>query len=92
MGDDETGHGERGIRNGALLSMKYPDEHNGRFVFVPAALAATIASAAYLIGVQRQRTLERRPTIRHITPRRELHMIGAAVLAQTVVVVLTLFV
>jgi hypothetical protein len=78
--------------NGALLLLKHLDDHNGRFGFVPAALAAAVASAAYLTGVQRQRTLERCPLPRHITPSWEVHLIGAAVLALIVVVVLTFFV
>jgi len=58
--------------------------------FVAAGLAALLAVAAYLIGVRRQRILARRPLPDRISPRREVYLTGAAIIALIVISALAL--
>ena len=68
------------LANGALLTMKNLHSANGLAGLIPALLAATAASCTYLIALQRQRTLEQRPIPAQINPRRQVYIVGMAVL------------
>jgi len=59
---------------------------------VLSGIAAMVAVVAYLVGLQRQRTLARRPLPHDITPRRQVHIIGGLVIALTLVIPVWLFV
>ena len=73
------------LANGALLMIKHLHGHNGPAAFIPALLAAAVALGTYVIALRRQRTLQRHPIPARITPRRQVHAIGAAVLVLIVV-------
>lgn len=79
------------LGNGVLLVLKQLPHYHGSGPLILAGIAAVVALVAYLIGLQRQRTLERRPLPREITPRREVHLTGGLVLALTLVTVVWLF-
>ncbi|HTQ16796.1 DUF202 domain-containing protein [Mycobacterium sp.] len=69
--------------NGALLAFK--NLNGGPVALIPTVLAAIVALCAYLIAIQRERTLAIRPLPPRITPRRQVYIIGMGTL--TVVVV-----
>jgi uncharacterized membrane protein YidH (DUF202 family) len=75
------------LANGALLTVRdlhgIRDLHGvrGPAGLIPAGLAAVVALCTYLIALQRQRTLARRPLPTRICPRRQVYLVGAAVLA-----------
>ena len=73
------------LANGALLMIKHVGGHHGPTAFIPAALAGAVALGTYAIALRRQRTLEQHPLPARITPRRQVHAIGAAVLVLIVV-------
>ncbi len=73
------------LANGALLMIKHLHGHHGPTAFIPASLAAAVALGTYVIALRRQRTLQRQPLPARITPRRQVHAIGAAVLVLIVV-------
>lgn len=73
------------LGNGALLMIKNLHHHNGPTAFIPALLAAAVALGTYAIALRRQRTLQQQPIPARITPRRQVHAIGAAVLVLIVV-------
>ncbi|MDT5256890.1 MAG: hypothetical protein QOD10_1970, partial [Mycobacterium sp.] len=50
--------------------------------------ATAVALGTYVIALRRQRTLEQHPLPARITPRRQVHTIGAAVLVLIVVTTL----
>jgi uncharacterized membrane protein YidH (DUF202 family) len=66
------------LANGALLTIK--NLHTGLPGLIPALLAAAVASCTCVIALQRQRTLEQRPIPARITPRRQVYIVGIAVL------------
>ncbi len=68
------------LANGALLTLKNLHSAAGLPGLIPALLAATAASCTYVIALHRQRTLERRPIPAQITPRRQVYVVGIAVL------------
>ncbi len=68
------------LGNGALLMIRNLHGHVGPTAFIPALLAAAVALVTYAIALHRQRTLQQRPIPARITPRRSVHVIGAAVL------------
>jgi uncharacterized membrane protein YidH (DUF202 family) len=68
------------LANGALLTIKNLHSATGLAGLIPAFLAATAASCTYLIALQRQRTLAERPIPARITPRRQVYIVGIAVL------------
>jgi hypothetical protein len=68
------------LANGALLTIKNVHRAEGLAGLIPALLAAAAASCTYIIALQRQRTLERRPIPAHITARRQVYVVGTAVL------------
>ena len=73
------------LGNGALLMIKNLHHHNGPTAFIPALLAAAVALGTYAIALRRQRTLQQHPIPARITPRRQVHAIGVAVLVLIVV-------
>jgi uncharacterized membrane protein YidH (DUF202 family) len=73
------------LANGALLMIKHLHGHVGPMAVIPALLAAAVALGTYAIAVRRQRTLRQQPIPARITPRRQVHTIGAAVLVLIVV-------
>ena len=68
------------VVNGALLTIKDLHGAVGLPGLIPALLAATAAACTYVIALQRQRTLEQRPLPTRITPRRQVYIVGIAVL------------
>ncbi|OBI31232.1 hypothetical protein A5709_24775 [Mycobacterium sp. E1386] len=102
MTDSTTDHGSQAERttlawtrtsfaflaNGALLMIKNLHGSVGPAAFIPAALAGAVALATFVIAVRRQHTLQRRPLPTRLTPRRQVHIIGTAVLALIVVTTL----
>ena len=68
------------LANGALLTLKDLRSYTGLAGLIPAGLAAAVALCTYLIAVQRQRTLGHRPLPTRITPRRQVYLVGIAVL------------
>ena len=73
------------LANGVLLMIKNLHGHVGPTAFIPAVLAAAVALGTYAIALRRQRTLRQHPLPARITPRRQVHAIGAAVLVLIVV-------
>jgi uncharacterized membrane protein YidH (DUF202 family) len=73
------------LANGALLMIKNLHGHTGPTAFIPALLAAAVALGTYAIALRRQRTLQQHPIPARITPRRQVHAIGVAVLVLIVV-------
>jgi uncharacterized membrane protein YidH (DUF202 family) len=68
------------LGNGALLTIRNLHGPPRVTEVIPAFLAAAVALGTYLIAVQRQRTLQRHPTPARITPRRQVYLLGIAVL------------
>ena len=73
------------LANGALLTVKHAGGHHGPAAFIPAVLAAAVALGTYVIALRRQRTLAQHPIPARITPRRQVHAIGVAVLVLIIV-------
>ena len=73
------------LGNGALLTIRNLHGPVGPTGLIPAVLAGALALGTFLIAVRRQRTLQQRPLPERITPRRQVHIIGSAVLALIVV-------
>lgn len=80
------------LANGALLMIRNLHGSVGPTGLIPAALAGAVALGTFLIALQRQRTLQQRPLPERITPRRQVHVIGTAVLALIVVTTLAQFI
>ncbi len=76
------------LANGALLMIRNLHGSVRPTGLIPAALAGAVALGTFLIALQRQRTLQQRPLPERITPRRQVHVIGTAVLALIVVTTL----
>ncbi|KZS70012.1 MAG: DUF202 domain-containing protein [Mycobacterium pseudokansasii] len=73
--------------NGVLLTLKNLHGDHGALGLIPAGLAALAASCGYAIAWQRQRTLSR-PRPARITARRQVYIVGSAVLVLMVVTAL----
>ena len=73
------------LGNGALLTVRDMRGYTGPAGLIPAGLAAALAVCTYLIALQRQRTLGRRPLPMRITARRPVYLVGVAVLLLIVV-------
>jgi uncharacterized membrane protein YidH (DUF202 family) len=73
------------LGNGALLAIKDLHGAAGPAALIPAVLAALVALCTYVIALQRQQTLQQRPIPARITPRRQVYIIGLAVLLLIVV-------
>ena len=80
------------LGNGGLLLLKNFHGHAGTVRLVAVGLALAIALLMYLIGVRRQRTLSRRPLPQPITPRRDVYLVGTAVVLLIVVTLVGLLV
>lgn len=68
------------VGNGALLLLRDEFQFSGSLRFLPAVLAAVVALLTYVVGVQRHRTLRRRPLPARLTARRQINLIGTAVI------------
>jgi uncharacterized membrane protein YidH (DUF202 family) len=68
------------LANGALLLLKDAHRDANALRFVAAAFAALLALSTYLIAARRQRTLAKRPLPKRISPRREVYLVGAAII------------
>jgi uncharacterized membrane protein YidH (DUF202 family) len=66
------------LANGVLLSLK---DTRSAVHIAAAAAAAVLALATYLIGVRRQRILAQRPLPERLSPRREVYLTAASVIA-----------
>ena len=75
------------LANGLLLLLK--DPHRDSLRMVAAGFAALLALSTYLIAARRQRTLAKRPLPRHISPRREVHLVGASIAVLILISVLS---
>jgi hypothetical protein len=77
------------LANGALLTIK--DFHGTADLsgLIPPVLVAIAATCTYVIALQRQRILQRRPLPKHITPRRQVYVLGIAVLLIIIVISFT---
>lgn len=73
------------LANGALLTVKSLHGQVEPMNMIPPVLAAVVALCGYVISLQRQGTLARRPLPRRITPRRQVYLMGIAVLLLIVV-------
>ncbi|QUR68068.1 DUF202 domain-containing protein [Mycobacterium spongiae] len=71
--------------NGVLLTIKDMHSATWSLRLIPAGLAAAAASCSYLIALHRQRTLSQRPIPTRITPRRQVNIVGIAVLVLGIV-------
>lgn len=78
------------LANGALLILRHMHGAQGPVRLLPTGLAAVIALGAYVIALQRERTLTRRPLPQHITARPQVYLIGTAVLLLIVVTMIAL--
>ncbi len=76
------------LGNGALLMIRNLHGPVRPADLVPAGLAGAVALGTFLIAVRRQHTLQQRPLPQRLTPRRQVHVIGGAVLALIVVTAL----
>jgi uncharacterized membrane protein YidH (DUF202 family) len=68
------------LANGALLTIKNLHGPLRVAEVIPAFLAAAVALGTYLIALHRQHILQRDPDPARITPRREVYLLGIAVL------------
>jgi uncharacterized membrane protein YidH (DUF202 family) len=68
------------LANGALMTVRDLHGPVGLAGLIPAGLAAVVALCTYLIALQRQRTLGHRPLPTRISPRRQVYLVGVAVL------------
>lgn len=62
--------------NGVLLALKNVHNSEGLVAQIPTVLAAAVALCTYVISLQRERTLAKRPLPPRITPRRQVYVIG----------------
>jgi uncharacterized membrane protein YidH (DUF202 family) len=76
------------LANGALLMIRNLHGPVGPWQLIPAFLAGTVALGTYVIALQRQRALQRHPLPARITPRRQVYVIGTAVLVLVIVTTL----
>lgn len=73
------------LGNGALLLLRELHHYSGPLRLAPAALAVVVALITYFIGRRRQRLLCIRPIPSRLVARREIHLIGIAVIALIIV-------
>jgi len=71
--------------NGALLMIKNLHGPVGPMGLIAAVFAGAVALATFVITVHRQRILQQHPMPARITPRRQVYVIGAAVLVLVIV-------
>ncbi|MCV7091118.1 DUF202 domain-containing protein [Mycobacterium interjectum] len=72
------------LGNGALLMIRNLRGPVGLKELIPALLAGAVALMTYLIALQRQRVLREHATPEQMTPRRQVYVIGTAVLVLVV--------
>jgi hypothetical protein len=77
------------LANGAILLLRDTHSGAGTLHFVAAGVAAVLAASTYLIGVRRQRLLAQRPLPERISPRREVYLTAASVVALILLSVLS---
>jgi uncharacterized membrane protein YidH (DUF202 family) len=75
------------LANGLLLLLKDPYRDSLRPV--AAGFAALLALSTYLIAARRQRTLAKHPLPHHISPRREVYLVGASIAVLILISVLS---
>jgi uncharacterized membrane protein YidH (DUF202 family) len=77
------------LANGALLLLK--DVHRVAYElrFVAVAFAALLTLSTYLVAARRQRMLAKRPLPTQISPRREVYLVGSAIIVLIVISVLS---
>ncbi|OJZ73282.1 hypothetical protein BRW65_13390 [Mycobacterium paraffinicum] len=68
------------LGNGALLMIRNLHGPLSPAEFIPAGLAGAVALGTFVIAVQRQRVLQQLPIPRRVTPRRQVYIVGIAVL------------
>jgi uncharacterized membrane protein YidH (DUF202 family) len=78
------------LANGALLAIRELHGSPGPTGLIPPVLAVIVALCTYLVALQRQRTLSRRPLPRRITARHPVHLVGAAILLLVLVTAIAL--
>ena len=78
------------LANGAILLIRDTHGRPSAPQLVAAGVAAALALSTYLIGVRRQRMLAQRPLPDRISPRREVYLTGAAIIALILISVLAL--
>ncbi|WP_077103973.1 DUF202 domain-containing protein [Mycobacterium terramassiliense] len=67
------------LGNGALLTIRNLRGPVGLKELLPALLAGAVALLTYLIALRRQRVLQEHATPERVTPRRQVYVIGTAV-------------
>lgn len=80
------------VANGVLLVIKQLPHYRGAGPLILGAISAVVAVVVYLVGLQRQRTLARRPLPHDVTARRQVHLIGGLVIVLTLAIALSLFI
>jgi uncharacterized membrane protein YidH (DUF202 family) len=68
------------LANGALLMIRNLHGSTHLAGLIPAGMAAVVAACTYVIALQRQRTLRHHPLPTRIAPRRQVYLIGTAML------------
>jgi uncharacterized membrane protein YidH (DUF202 family) len=76
------------LANGVILLLR--DTHAHALHYVAAAIAGTLTVSTYLIGVRRQRLLAKWPLPERISPRQEVYLTGASVIALILISALSL--
>ncbi len=69
------------LANGVLLLVPGTQRSPDALHFAAAGIAAALALSTYLIGIRRQRLLAREPLPDRISPRREVYLTGASIIA-----------
>jgi hypothetical protein len=67
------------LANGAILLLRDTQGGANALRLTAAGFAALLALSTYLIAVWRQRTLAKRPLPARISARREIYLVGAAI-------------
>jgi uncharacterized membrane protein YidH (DUF202 family) len=67
------------LGNGLLLLLKDPHRDANSLRLVAAGFAALLALSTCLIAARRQRNLAKRPLPSHISPRRDVYLVGSSI-------------
>ena len=78
------------LANGVLLLLRDTHTDASTLHRVAAGVAGMLALSIYLIGVRRQRLLARRPLPDRISPRHEVYLTGASIIALILISALAL--
>jgi uncharacterized membrane protein YidH (DUF202 family) len=76
--------------SGALLVLRSAEQYDGPLRLLPAVIALVIAAATYAVGQRRLSALRSHPLPPARSMRRQIHALGWAVIAQTVVTAVVL--